>query len=215
MLDRIFSSKKVLFIGAHPDDIEFYCGGLVYMLRQRGIEVIFAIATKGGRGRSGNAKTRLENLRSAHQIDAANILGGAEVVMFDYPDKTLSQYIDLFADDLKKLIDKEKPDVIFSWDPDYIYNPHPDHIAAAKSGKIAGHNLNICYYGTIKSNLSVGYNEDVFLVKLRALKAHRTETPWYYFPIVKMTLRKRQCSQGNIIGFQYAESFRFEDKTLE
>ena len=183
------------------------------MLRQRGIEVIYAIATKGGRGRTGSAKTRLENLRSRHQLDAAEILGGAKVMLFDYPDKSLIQFIDLFAEDLKALICEENPNTIFSWDPDYIYNPHPDHQAAAKSGAIAGSSLNLCYYGTCNPNLMIGYDEDVFRVKLRSLKAHQTETPWYYFPLVKRALIKRQRPQGSAIGFKYAEVFRCDDQT--
>lgn len=208
MLNRIFEAKRVMFISAHPDDIEFYCGALVYMLRQRGIEIIFAIATRGGKGRAGKAKERLERLRSQHALDAAEILGGANVVLHDYPDKNLSEHIVQFADDLKSLIAKEEPDIIFSWDPDFIYNPHPDHRAAAESGRIAADKRKICNYGTREPNFWFGFDEDIFNVNLKSLRAHRTETPWYYYPLVKRILTKRLVTAGSKTGSKYAEVFR-------
>lgn len=208
LLSSIFEAKKILFIGAHPDDIEFYCGALVYMLRQRGVDVTFAIATKGGKGRSGKAKARLENIRSRHALDAAEILGGANVVLHDYPDKSLSDFIEQFTEDLKSLIVKEKPDIIFSWDSDFIYNPHPDHQAAALSGKKAAKNCKVCYYGTREPNLLLNFNEDIFNINLKSVRAHRTETPWYYYPLVKRVLRKRLAEAGKIINAKYAEAFR-------
>lgn len=207
-MSSIFEAKRILFISAHPDDIEFYCGALVYMLRQRGVEIIFAIATRGGRGHAGKAKERLEGLRSRHALDAAEILGGADVVLHDYSDKSLSNFIEQFAGDLKSLITKEKPDIIFSWDPEFIYNPHPDHQAAALSGKIAAEGCKVCYYGTRDPNLLFGFNKDIFNINLKSLRAHRTETPWYYYLIVKQVLKKRLSAAGRIINAKYAEAFR-------
>lgn len=209
LLSEIFEAKKALFVGAHPDDIEFYCGGLVYLMREKGIDVIFAVATRGGKGRGGRAKDRLEGLRSRHQLDAARILGGARVVLYDYPDKDLPSHIDEFARDLKTLIAEEKPDIIFSWDPDYIYNPHLDHQAAAKSARTATEGRDVCFYGTREPNLWLGYGEDVFRVKLRSLRAHRTETPWYFFPLAKRFLVKKSRGEGVAVGSEYAEVFRF------
>ena len=206
--ERLFSVKKALFVGAHPDDIESYCAGLVHMMRRRGADVVFAVGTRGGRGRSGNAKKRLESLRTQHQSDAAEILGGARVVLYDYPDGSLPQFVESFADDLKTLISREKPDAVFSWDPDYIYNPHPDHQAAADSVRIAAAGLNLWYYGTRRPDVWVGYGDDVLRVKLESIRAHRTETPWYYYPLVKRVLVKRLTREGRKIGAKYAEVLR-------
>ncbi len=174
----ILDARKVLFVGAHPDDIEYYCGGLVYMLRERGAEVIFAIATKGGKGYRSAAKELLERIRVRNQMHSARILGGVRVVFFPYPDKNLPNYIGPLADDLKALITTEKPDLIFAWDPDHIFNPHPDHQAAADATRLIGAGTNTCYYGTHEPNVWVGFGEEIFRAKLRSLRAHRTETPW-------------------------------------
>lgn len=178
------------------------------MLCQHGIDVTYAIATKGGRGKNGEAKKRLEDLRSKYQLDAAEVLGVKNATMFNYPDKGLSEHIQPFARDLITLIERIQPDIIFSWDPDYIYNPHPDHCAAAQAGAIAGEHRNLIFYGTRRPEFRVGYGEDIFQRKIQSLKAHRTETPWYYLPIVKLILKKRHIPQGKIAGFKYAEVFR-------
>ena len=206
--EQLLSVKKALFVGAHPDDIESYCAGLIHMMRRRGTDVIFAVASRGGKGRSGAAKRNLESLRSRHQSDSAEILGGARVVLYDYPDGSLPRYVEPFADDLKVVISQEKPDVIFSWDPDYIYNPHPDHQAAADSARTATAGSEVCYYGTREPDLWVGCDEDVFRVKLESIRAHRTETPWYYYPLVKRVLLRRLIREGQKIGAKYAEVLR-------
>lgn len=208
MLDRVLGINKALFIGAHPDDIEFYCGGLVHMLLNRGTEVIFAVATRGGRGKSGRARERMESLRTQHQLDAAEVLGGARVVFFDYPDKYLQDYSEPLAGDLRKLIEQESPDMVFSWDPEHIFNPHPDHSAAAQAGNIAASGCPLCYYGTRMPDIGIGLDEDVFRVKLKALRAHRTEVPWFFYPLVKRTLIKRMRPKGEKVGRAYAEVLR-------
>lgn len=208
LLDRLLAVGKALFIGAHPDDIEFYCAGLVRLMRSRGVEVVFAVGTRGGKGRAGAAGKRLEALRSRHQVDAAAILGVERVLLFDYPDKALAEHVEPFAEDLRGLIGREKPGVIFAWDPDHIYNPHPDHRAAARAAAIATAGENVCYYGTREPNVWLGYGEDLFAVKLRALRAHRTEMPWYFVPLAKRILVKRTAGEGARIGARYAEVYR-------
>jgi N,N'-diacetylchitobiose non-reducing end deacetylase len=211
--EDLFKSKKVLFVSAHPDDIEFYAAGLVHLLRERGVEVVYAIGTRGGKGRTGRAKARLEGRRTHDQLDAARIIGGARVVFYDYPDKALPSHVSAFANDLRALIEREKPDVVFSWDPDYIYNPHPDHVAAAQAAEIAidATGARACFYGTREPNLWIGYGEDVFRLKLRSLKAHRTETPWPYFLLGKRFLTRKSVGEGAKIGTKYAEVFRCSD----
>jgi len=210
MLNELLSARRVLFIGAHPDDIEFYCAGLVFTLRKRGGEVTFAIATRGGKGRQGAAKARLESLRSRHQLDSARTLGGVHVVLYDYPDKDLPSHVEAFASDLKTLIVKLKPDVVLSWDPDSIYNPHLDHQAAASAAKIATDSLGskVCCYGTREPNLWFGFGDDVFRVKLRSIRAHRTEVPWFFYLFARRFLTKKDTGEGARIGSKFAEVYR-------
>ncbi len=192
-VSELFKARRVVFIGAHPDDIEFYCGGLIYQLRKGGIEVSYIIGTRGGKGRNGHAKIALETQRTKDQLEAARIIGGVDVKLFDYPDKDLGSFIKPFAEDIAMLINQKKPDLVFTWDPDYIYNPHPDHQSAAQASRIAlaGKDIKVCYYGTREPNLWFGFGKDVFDMNLKALRAHRTETPWYFWIFGKRFLTKK------------------------
>ncbi|MEN6357954.1 MAG: PIG-L family deacetylase [Armatimonadota bacterium] len=201
-------AKRVLFIGAHPDDIEFYCGGLVHMLGKNGTNVTFAIGTRGGKGYKGWMKRRLESMRTSNQLDSAAILGSVNVIFYDYPDKSLTEHIDAYASDLKTLIESADPDLIFSWDPDYIYNPHPDHQAAAYAGRIASADSHVFYYGTREPDLWIGFGEDIYQVKLKSLRAHRTETPWYYWMLIRKAFLERLMGEGAKVNQPYAEVLR-------
>lgn len=209
--EELFACKKLLFVGAHPDDIEFYAGGLVHKLLQGDAEVLYAIATRGGKGRTGRAKDRLEGLRTQHQLDAAQIVGGARVVFYDYPDKGLPARVNELVKDIRDLIASEEPDIVLSWDPDHIRNPHPDHVAAAQAVDIAALDADVprCFYGTRQPNLWVEYGEEVFQVKLKSLRAHRTETWWPYFLLGRRFLTKISVDEGRKTGAKYAEVFRY------
>lgn len=210
MLEDILKSRKALFVGAHPDDIEFYSAALVRMLRENGAEVVYAIGTRGGKGWAGRARMWLERRRTRDQMKSARIIGGAKVVFFDYPDKGLPAHVTAYAQDLRALIGVEEPDIVFSWDPDFIYNPHPDHVAAAQAAESATEDVNVhqCFYGTRKPDLWVGYGDDIMKLKIRALRAHSTETIWPFFLRGKRYLMLRSAGEGAKIGAKYAEVFR-------
>ena len=212
--EELFASKRALFVGAHPDDIEFRAGGLVYMMRKRGVEVIFAIATRGGKGLPGPFRRLLERIRTCHQLRAAQILGGIEVVFYDYPDGGLPDFVEPFTGDLKSLIETRQPDVVLCWDPDLVSRPHPDHKAAADATSQAAVGVKTCFYGAREPNLWVGLDDDALRAKLRALKAHATETPILYFDLrVKKWLMGWMKAEGAKIGRDYAETFRLAQLT--
>lgn len=209
LCEALLASKSALFVGAHPDDIEFRAGGLVHIMRQRGVEVIFCIATRGGRGLPGPVGRALERIRTRHQMLAARILGGVEVILYDYPDGRLRDFVQPFAEELRSLISSRQPDVLLAWDPESISNPHPDHQAAADAARTASSDLRTCFYGTLQPNLWVGLDDESLTAKIRALKAHGTETPWVYFDLrVKKHLIAGLRAEGAKIGCDHAETFR-------
>lgn len=209
LVELLMSCRSALFVGAHPDDIEFRAGGLVQILRQMGVEVTFAVATRGGKGWIWPFGKMLEWLRVRHQREAARILGGAEVVFFDYPDGCLPDYVGAFTVELQSLLDSLQPGVVLCWDPDHNLNPHPDHQAAAEAVRDVVVDRLACWYGSSEPNLRVGFGEETLQVKIAAIKAHRTETPWFYFDArVKKRFIEAMRAEGSKIGSDYAETFR-------
>ena len=59
---------NILAIGAHPDDIEFGCGGTLIKYTQKGHHLFLLVMTEGGSG----AQT---TMRVAEQMDSKEILG--------------------------------------------------------------------------------------------------------------------------------------------
>src|SRR5947208_2486438 len=76
------TAMNVLAIGAHPDDIEYGCGGTLTKYAQRGHAVHLFVASDGARG--GEAA-----VRRREQDESAVILGARKVFWGDYPDTEL------------------------------------------------------------------------------------------------------------------------------
>ena len=181
----------------------------MYLMRKRGIEVIFAIATRGGKRFRPPFNRLLEQIRTRHQMRAARILGGIEVIFYDYPDGSLPSFIEPFARDVKLLIEERSPDIVFCWDPEFVSHPHPDHKAAADAVNEAALSVCACFYGAPNPNLWVEIHDVALRAKLKSIKAHATEAPWPYFDLcVKKWLLSWMKSDGDKIDCSYAESFR-------
>ena len=67
--------KKVLVIGAHPDDPETAAGGTMVLLAQAGYEVVSVYMTKGERGIAGKSLQEAADIRVPEAISACKILG--------------------------------------------------------------------------------------------------------------------------------------------
>jgi LmbE family N-acetylglucosaminyl deacetylase len=61
------SAHRVLAVGAHPDDVEFMCAGLLALLRNAGCELHIATMSSGD---CGSMREKPETLRSIRQAEA-------------------------------------------------------------------------------------------------------------------------------------------------
>jgi len=120
--------KRALCIVAHPDDIEFYCGGAVLMMTAHGATVDFVLATSGDKGARDTAKSRekVARLREREQEIAAEILGAHRLSFLRHPDAELVESLEL-REELVREIRVTKPDVLLTFDPNVPYRYHPDH----------------------------------------------------------------------------------------
>ena len=86
-----FKGKRILVVGAHPDDNDFGAGATVAKAAQQGAEVFYLIATTGQRGSSDETMTaeRLSDTRKKEQEAAAGALGVREVHFLSYVDGEL------------------------------------------------------------------------------------------------------------------------------
>src|SRR6266478_3432599 len=120
--------KRALCVVAHPDDIEFYCGGTVLKMTSRGVLVDFVLATSGDKGARDVSKSRAKvaRIREREQEAAAYVLGVKRVAFLRHPDAELVEDLEL-RKELVVEIRTSKPDVLLTFDPNVPYRFHPDH----------------------------------------------------------------------------------------
>jgi len=120
--------KRALCIVAHPDDIEFYCGGTVLKMTSRGVMVDFVLATSGDKGARDVSKSRAKvaRIREREQEAAAYVMGVKRVAFLHHSDAELIGDLQL-REELVREIRASKPDVVLTFDPNVPYRYHPDH----------------------------------------------------------------------------------------
>lgn len=131
---RLFSGpedrriQRVLCIVAHPDDIEFYCAGVVLLMTRRGATADIVVATSGDKGARDATMSRaaVARMREQEQKDAARKLNVQRVVFLRHPDAELVESLELRRQFVRE-IRTTRPDVILTFDPNVPYRFHPDH----------------------------------------------------------------------------------------
>lgn len=118
---------KVLAIGAHPDDIELGCGGLLTKAARAGHGVYMCAITTGSA--SGDPKER-----TAELFKSAKYIGAQGVRIGDFEDTKLSVDSDLI-NFIESYINEVEPDLILTH---FHGDIHHDHRAVATATQEAG-----------------------------------------------------------------------------
>ena len=130
---------RILCIGAHPDDIEFACGGILLAEQARGGELSLCICSRGESATNGTPDEREAEARAAAELLRAKItfleLGGdAHIEATTHNALTLARQIRI-----------EKPDVLLS--SVASEDQHPDHAVVARLARNAAR---LARYGGIE-----------------------------------------------------------------
>jgi bacillithiol biosynthesis deacetylase BshB1 len=126
-----------LAIGAHPDDVEFGCGGTLLKLVSLGYKVGILDMARGEMGTRGNAEIRAREATAASQILGLTIRDNA-----DLPDGHLW----LNEDSRRCLVRKlrqYRPRIVFTH---YWEDPHPDHAHTCQIVREAAHIAGLVKY---------------------------------------------------------------------
>ena len=102
----------ILAFGAHPDDIEFGCGGTVRKLIEKGWSAVHVCVTSGEAGSSTIDRATLAATREQEALRAAEVLG-AERVHFLRAADGLTQYSRDHKIAVNNLIREVRPDILF------------------------------------------------------------------------------------------------------
>jgi LmbE family N-acetylglucosaminyl deacetylase len=130
----------LLAFGAHPDDIEFGCGGVVANETRRGQTAHFVVCSQGEAGTNGTLEERSQEAAKSAQILHASIeqasLGG------DSRFKYSNAAVVLFAGVIRRV----RPSIVLS--PAPVENQHPDHFVL---GQIVRDAARLARYGGVQT----------------------------------------------------------------
>ena len=114
--------KKVLVIGAHPDDPESMCAGTMLKLKAMGAEVVAVYLTSGEAGIPGKTYQEARTIRQAEARKACEILG-VKAIFLTQTDGNAEVNKERYAE-IKALIEAEQPDMVITHWP---IDSHRDH----------------------------------------------------------------------------------------
>jgi len=200
--DMTFSGKRIVFIGAHPDDIEIGCGALIAHIS--GKTEIKCVTL------SDNQKNPLlKNVVSEH-LRSMEILGvkQANVIVGQFETRRFPQARQEILEYLIKLNQEFHPDIVFVHTKADI---HQDHATVTEEGLRAFRGTSVLGFDVIRSsygffpNFLVEVDENDVNKKIASLSEYHTYDSKYYFDpeITRATLIR----QGALAERKYAEGF--------
>ncbi|MFH1995736.1 MAG: PIG-L family deacetylase [Candidatus Omnitrophota bacterium] len=195
---------RILAIGAHPDDIEFGCGGTLLKYARKKHDIFLQIMTRGGIGGS-------RSVRKAEQERAAKFLRAKKIFWGRFKDTRIPISKELI-DEVEKVIYEVKPDIIFH---NYFNDVHQDHRAIAYGTSSASRYVKrVLYYevpttNSFEPDIYVDIS-DVIKRKLELIKLHTSQVRRTHVP--RLTILESVQSCATFRGFQarvkYAEGFK-------
>lgn len=194
---------NILAIGAHPDDIEYGCGGTLLKYRKKGNSIYLLVLTLGMDDETA--------IRKREQEEAAKLLGAKELFWGGFRDTELPVTKKLVSD-IEETIRKVKPEEVYI---NYFDDTHQDHRALAQAAIAATRYVRkVLFY---EDYTSCNFEPDVFVdisdvleEKEKLLSAHRSQISRSYPTGLDMIESVRAIA--NFRGFQgkvkYAEGFK-------
>jgi len=199
-------TRKILAIGAHPDDIEIGAAGFIAKALAEGASVHYIILSKCETN-TGLAKADLVSEAKA----AASALGVRNIEFCNFENTKFPEYSREIRDALEKARDKLKPDIVLCPSPQ---DPHQDHATAgaealrAFRGRETVLNFEIIRKGVPLAEPNAFVDITDFLgKKLDAIKCYKSQFQRSYFS--DESYKALATVRGAQAGCKYAEAFRF------
>lgn len=160
---------NILAIGAHPDDIEFGCGGTLIRYAQSGAKVFMHVLTRGEIG--GDPKSRYRE-----QERAVRFMKVRKIYWGDFKDTEIPRDRSCITS-VEKVVRAVKPQVVLF---NYLSDIHQDHRALAHAALSATRYIREVLFYEVPT--TQGFDPDVFVdiskvmeQKLKTLKLHASQ----------------------------------------
>lgn len=193
---------KVMVAGGHPGDPEYGCGGTVARYTEAGHAVTLLYLNRGEGGIAGKTGKEAATIRSAEAAKACELLKAKPLFAGQVDGQSIvdKAHYDSFA----RIIEAEKPDVLFTQWP---IDGHPDHRATSM----------LCYEAWLRMGKSFGFyyyevsdGEDTLMFspaeyvdisttaerKRAACYAHASQSPDRFYALQEQVARFRGVESG-------------------
>jgi LmbE family N-acetylglucosaminyl deacetylase len=134
------SLPSLVAFGAHPDDIEFGCGGVIAAETRAGRNVHFVICSSGEAGSYGKPAQRRREAQNA-----ATVLG-ATIEFVELDGDAQLEISNAHAVKLAAILRHRTPGIVLA--PSLVENQHPDHW---RLGKLVRDACRLARYGGLKA----------------------------------------------------------------
>lgn len=195
--------KKILVVGAHPDDIEYGCYGFL-LGKAKSSEIHIYVASLGSIGDPTSGQTRMR--------ESTNALRLLEPTSMTFRQKVGIRPEDFNAvlDELTELIAKVDPDLILGLGP---HDTHQEHVRIHEIIKAAARRsqASILSYGIVSNTLDFRPQffvdiSEYFNRKKMALKFHETQSAKAYMSEDYLNIFNSN-TYAALHGLRYCESF--------
>ncbi|MGQ0842309.1 PIG-L deacetylase family protein [Actinokineospora sp.] len=163
--------RRVLAVGAHPDDVELGCGATLAKLVDAGHEVRALVLSSGERGGDGTT-------RPAEVSAAGRLLGLAGVDVLSFPDTRLGEHENGLVEAIERVLDRFNPDIVLTHSGNDQHQDHRAvHLATLRAAR--RHSSILCYESPsatpeFRPSMFVDVEEHLG-VKVAAVAAHRDQ----------------------------------------
>lgn len=165
--------KRIIAIGAHPDDIEIGVGGTLSRHSSEGYEVLTVVITKGGAGAAGDV-----SIRNSEALLGSKLMGAKKTIVLNYRDSETHKDFEKIIQDLDKIVKEFNPDRAYIH---YDREIHQDHVTVSRASLAALRNCPqvLMFEGpSTFPDFTVDYWYDISLYiqeKRAAILAHASE----------------------------------------
>jgi LmbE family N-acetylglucosaminyl deacetylase len=212
--ERLFSpGTRVAVVAAHPDDPEFYIGGLLTALSGSGAKIAIVMCTDGDKGYYPSFLTNAaENrrVRQEEQLEAAAKYD-AEVFFLHEPDGRLRANANV-VDEIRQKLEVFQAEYVLSFDP--IYPPklqHSDHLRSAEATEKAIVSCTsvkwLMRYSTHAANFHLDIT-NLWEAKSDLLRIHKSQFSGNRATAVLSMVQSRARADDAAIQVPLAEGFR-------
>ncbi|WP_207596255.1 PIG-L deacetylase family protein [Arthrobacter sp. D5-1] len=193
--------RRVLAIGAHPDDLELACGATLAKLSDAGHDVRTMVMSNGSQG--GDSRVRVTEAAAG-----SDFMGATAVQVHHFQDTNLSGHGPEMVKAIEEAIEDFRPDVVITHSRnDY----HQDHQAVHSATMRAArrHSSILCFESPSSTRQ---FDPSVFVdiagyvdVKIHAVGMHRNQKGKPYMSAERV--RSLAAFRGSQVKTTYAEGF--------